>query len=75
MAGGLGTAALGTGLGVTLAVGAGPRLESMLFRTSPTDPAVLAGAATLVLIGCFAAAWLPGRRALRIDPVRALRSE
>jgi predicted permease len=50
-------------------------IKTFLFETSPTDPLTLAlVAATLGIVGCLAA-WIPSRRAARIDPVEALRSE
>lgn len=50
-------------------------IKTFLFETSPTDPLTLAlVAATLAIVGCVAA-WIPSRRAARIDPVEALRSE
>jgi predicted permease len=50
-------------------------IKSFLFETSPTDPVTLAAvAATLGVVGC-AAAWIPSRRAARVDPVATLRSE
>jgi predicted permease len=50
-------------------------IKTYLFETSPTDPLTLAlVAAALGVVGC-AAAWIPSRRAARVDPVIALRAE
>jgi putative ABC transport system permease protein len=50
-------------------------IASLLFGTSPADPLVFT-AATVILIGVASfAAWIPARRAARIDPVLALRFE
>jgi predicted permease len=64
-----------------LAVGIGGALlltrvmQSMLFETSTVDP--VSFAVTIVVLGgtALAAAWLPARRAMRVDPMIALRSE
>lgn len=62
---------LGLGLGM-----AGTRLLSGLtFAVSPTDPSVLAGVVTLVAATALVACYVPGRRALRVDPGTALRAE
>jgi putative ABC transport system permease protein len=47
----------------------------MLCGVSPTDPATLAGVSLLVILIGAAACAVPARRALRIDPASALRSE
>jgi predicted permease len=50
-------------------------LQSLLFGTAPTDPATLASTALLLLATALLAAWVPSRRAARVDPVTALRAE
>jgi ABC-type antimicrobial peptide transport system permease subunit len=50
-------------------------VQSQLFRVEPYDPVALAGATALLLMLAFAAAYLPARRASRIDPLTALRQE
>ncbi len=62
----LGTAAALTLAGVT---------RSLLFGLSPTDPGVFVVAASVLASAALIAAWLPARRASRIDPVIALRHE
>jgi ABC-type antimicrobial peptide transport system permease subunit len=46
----------------------------MLFEVSPTEPAVYAAVLGLVLVVALLAAYLPARRATRIDPLEALRT-
>jgi len=75
----LGRAVIGAGTGVAIGVAgaaAGSRLlGSLLFEVSPVDPATLIGATLLLLGVAVFAAYLPARRATKIDPVQALRAE
>jgi putative ABC transport system permease protein len=72
---GLAIAAIGATLGVLLALAAGKLLASLLYGISPGDPLVLAAAAAVLLAAAAAASWFPARRATKVDPVVALRSE
>jgi putative ABC transport system permease protein len=72
---GAGFAGLGVGLGVVVAAGLSKLMSSMLFGVTGTDPltylAVSAGLAAMTLV----ATYIPSRRAARMDPVSALRSD
>ena len=62
-------------LGVSGALGAARLLRGELFGVAATDPLAFGGA-VLVLAGAASlASWLPARRAAKVDPVVALRSE
>jgi putative ABC transport system permease protein len=50
-------------------------LQSLLFEVRPHDPALLIVALLMLLAAAFFAAWIPARRAARIDPMIALRYE
>jgi putative ABC transport system permease protein len=50
-------------------------IEAQLFRTTPNDPATLASVAGILLAIALVAAFVPARRATRVDPIGALRSE
>jgi predicted permease len=67
--------AIGILLGVPLALAGGRYVRAQLFELSPYDPAIFATAiASIALVTVFAA-WLPARRASRINPMAALRCE
>ena len=61
--------------GVGLALTAGKLLAPMAYEANPADPLVLGGATLLLAATALLAAWLPARRATRINPVEALRAE
>jgi predicted permease len=61
--------------GLPLAFLAGRSLSSLLYNVVPLDPAAYGIAASLLLLVAALAAWLPARRASRIDPMVALRGD
>lgn len=68
-------AALGVVVGVLGALASMRVLQSLLFGVSPTNPVLIAGAAVLLLAVAAAAGYAPARRAARVDPAEALRTE
>ena len=72
---GLALAVLGVVIGLGVAALGGRLLASLLFETSATDPAVFAGLALLLLTIAAVACYVPARRAMRVDPMRALRAD
>ena len=66
---------VGLAAGVAGALAASRLLTTLLYEVSPTDPAALLGACAVLFGVAVVAAYLPARRATRIDPARALRAE
>ena len=50
-------------------------LESLLFEVKPHDPFLLSLALLFLIVAVIVAAWIPARRAMRVDPMVALRYE
>ncbi|MGA7236216.1 MAG: ABC transporter permease [Bryobacteraceae bacterium] len=68
-------AAAGIVLGLAAAYGLTRLMASLLFQVKPNDPAVFASVATILAAVALLASYLPARRALRVDPVVALRHQ
>jgi putative ABC transport system permease protein len=68
-------AAFGVLAGLAGAVALSRAMASLLFQLSPTDPATLGSMAALLAVVALVASYLPARRATRVDPLVALRSE
>jgi ABC-type antimicrobial peptide transport system permease subunit len=66
---------IGVGLGIAASVGAGFLIANQLYGVSRTDPAVMVGVALILIVAAVLASWLPARRASRVAPSVALRSE
>jgi predicted permease len=62
-------------LGMVLAIGASHVLRGLLYGLGALDIVSFAGASLLFLTIALAASWLPSRRALRVDPLVALRHQ
>jgi len=73
--GGLRLAVTGVLVGVALSLAAGRLISTLLFGVRPTDPLTFSAVAATLLATAVFAAWIPARRATRVDPMVALRHE
>ena len=72
---GIRTTLVGLAIGLLMAAGIGKLSSSLLYQVSPVDPIVLVTAAIVLSVSATLASYLPARRATRIAPLDALRSE
>ena len=68
-------AVTGVAIGLIGALFTARVVASFLYGVEPTDPLTFAAVAVLLLGVAFVASYLPSRRALRVDPLTALRAE
>ena len=68
-------AAMGTAIGLVLSLAVGVALLSMVYGTEAPRPTTVVGVLALLLVVALVAAYIPARRATRIDPLVALRAE
>jgi len=65
----------GAAIGVAAALGLTRLMANQLFGVSPHDPLTFAGVALLLMLVAIVACYIPARRAMRVDPMIALRCE
>ena len=68
-------ALIGAAIGIAAAVGVTRFMASMLFGIKATDPATFIGVAIMLVVVALAACYIPARRAMKVDPMVALRYE
>jgi predicted permease len=66
---------VGMSLGLLFATGMGQLLKAILFQVQPRDPTIFVGVAVVLTLVGLVACLVPARRATRVDPLVALRSE
>jgi putative ABC transport system permease protein len=66
---------IGLAIGLGVSFGLSRLLESLLYEVSTRDAAVFGIVTAVLLVVAFLSCWLPARRAARVDPIVALRSE
>jgi predicted permease len=72
---GIALALVGAAVGIGVALGVTRYLGSMLFNVRASDPLTMSAVAVLLALVALAACYIPARRAMRVDPMVALRYE
>jgi putative ABC transport system permease protein len=72
---GLRIAFIGVAIGLAASIGLTRLMSSLLFSVGANDPATFAGVAILLMLVALLACYIPARRAMRVDPMVALRHE
>jgi putative ABC transport system permease protein len=75
MAQGLRLTVIGLGFGIAAALAVSRLMRTMLFGVEPGDPLIYGAVAGVLLITATVASYVPARRAMRVDPIIALREE
>jgi putative ABC transport system permease protein len=68
-------ALIGSAVGILGALGLSRLMKSLLYGVKPIDPLIFCGVTILLMMVAMAASYLPARRAMRVDPMIALRYE
>ncbi len=68
-------ALIGAAIGIAAAVGVPRFMSAMLYDVRANDPLTMVAVATLLILVAFAACYIPARRAMKVDPMVALRYE
>jgi predicted permease len=72
---GMGLTAAGLGIGLAIGLGIGRMVAALLYNVTAFDPLVFTATPAVLVVAVLAACYLPARRATRIAPLVALRSE
>jgi predicted permease len=66
---------IGAAIGIVVALGAARLASTLIFGVTPDDPLTLIGAALVLMLVAAVACYVPARRAMKVDPMVALRYE